>query len=383
MKSVGSVKSSFFVRKAIDHTAAFTIDRYPLKNSAILDSGTTIHIFNEISRFTNFRTADPRDFVWAGTERVPIQGYGNVDIEVTVPGNKQHSKRILRLNDVAFCQDFTSNLVSLRQLRKRGMWWDNRPGYNHLRRSDFSIVAALEDHYDQFVLEYIPEDLSRGAFHARRNKYNSWTKRAPVYGDAQKWHLRLGHPGPKALEHLVHCSTGARIRGLLTVQCDACGQSKIKRQIRRAPKDLREGPGYRLAIDFHDFNPGKGGFNSLMLVTDRWSGYCWDYYLSNREADTIIAALKHLFGLLLRQFNIKPKIAEMDNELTTQKPKVKIFLEGEQHMVLEASAPYTNSQIGGAERSGGVIMAQEELRQISFTICDCGRTRTSSMRTNE
>src|ERR1700722_1359044 len=63
MKSVGSVKSSFFVRKEIDHTAAFTIDRYPLKNSAILDSGTTIHIFNEISRFTNFRTADPRDFV--------------------------------------------------------------------------------------------------------------------------------------------------------------------------------------------------------------------------------------------------------------------------------------------------------------------------------
>ena len=91
------------------------------------------------------------------------------------------------------------------------------------------------------MLEYISDDLSRGAFHARRNKYNSWTKRAPVYGDAQKWHLRLEHPGPKALEHLVHCSTGARIRGLLTVPCDACGQSKIKRQIRRAPKDLHEG----------------------------------------------------------------------------------------------------------------------------------------------
>jgi hypothetical protein len=70
------------------------------------------------------------------------------------------------------------------------------------------------------------------------------------------------------------------------------------------PKDLHERPGYRLAIDFLDFNPGKGGFNSLMLVTE---GRCWDYYLSNREADTIITALKHLFGLLLRQFNIKPR----------------------------------------------------------------------------
>jgi hypothetical protein len=39
------------------------------------------------------------------------------------------------------------------------------------------------------------------------------------------------------------------------------------------------------------------------------------------EADIIIAALKQL---LLRQCNIKPKIAEMDNELTSQ-PKVGIF----------------------------------------------------------
>jgi hypothetical protein len=88
-----------------------------------------------------------------------------------------------------------------------------------------------------------------------------------------KWRLRLGHPGPQALEHLINCSTGALIRGLTTVECDACGQGKVKRRIRRAPRDLDEGPGYRLAIDFHDFNRGYGGFNSLMLVTDRWSGF--------------------------------------------------------------------------------------------------------------
>jgi hypothetical protein len=79
-----------------------------------------------------------------------------------------------------------------------------------------------------------------------------------------------------------------------------------------------------------------------VLITDRWSGRCWDYYLSNREADTTIAAFKHHFGLLLRQFNIKPKTVEMDNELITQKPKVRTFLEDEQHMVLEPSAAYTN-----------------------------------------
>jgi len=258
---------------------------------------------------------------------------------VTVPGTNNNQKRIakkiLRLRDVAYCQDFTTNLVSLSQLHKRGMWWDNRPGYNHLRRVDFSVVAILEKHYDQFVIEYLPHDISRATFYTRRNKHNSWTKKAPVYGDAQKWHLRLGHPGPRALEHLVNCSTGARIRGPMTVECDACGQSKTRRQVRRAPRNLHEGPGYRIAIDFHDYNPGIGGYTSLMLVTDRWSGMCWDYYLSDRKASTIIAALEHFFGMLKRQYDIEPRAAEVDNELTDRKPEVRAYLEKKEYMTIE------------------------------------------------
>ena len=169
-----------------------------------------------------------------------------------------------------------------------------------------------------------------------------------------KWHLRLGHPGPKALEHLVNCSQGARIRGLTTVECDACGQSKTRRRIRRAPKDIHEGPGHRLAIDFHDFKPGMG-FNSVLLVTDRWSGLCWEYYMSDRKARTIISALRHFFGMLKRQYDIEPKIVEADNEITTVKPEVKAYLINEEKVIVEPSAPYTNSQIGGAERSGGAI----------------------------
>jgi hypothetical protein len=53
MRRVGTVRSSFFVREGKDKDqASFSTNVYPLKNSAILDSGTTIHIFNEITRFT-------------------------------------------------------------------------------------------------------------------------------------------------------------------------------------------------------------------------------------------------------------------------------------------------------------------------------------------
>ena len=89
--------------------AALAIDQYPLKNSSILDSGTTIHIFNEITRFLNFRSATDGDFVWAGDSKVAILGYGDIDIEVLRPRNKLH---IFRLYDVAYCEGFVTNLVS-------------------------------------------------------------------------------------------------------------------------------------------------------------------------------------------------------------------------------------------------------------------------------
>ena len=44
-----------------------------LKNSAILDSGTTIHIFNEISRFLNFQSAEYDMKTLSGQENIRSQ----------------------------------------------------------------------------------------------------------------------------------------------------------------------------------------------------------------------------------------------------------------------------------------------------------------------
>jgi len=99
MRRVGTVPSSFFVREGKDKDqASFSTDIYPLKNSAILDSGTTIHIFNEITRFNDFKTADPGDYVWAGEHNVPIKGYGTVDVVINAPDKDQELKnKILRI----------------------------------------------------------------------------------------------------------------------------------------------------------------------------------------------------------------------------------------------------------------------------------------------
>jgi hypothetical protein len=68
----------------------------------------------------------------------------------------------------------------------------------------------------------------------------------------------------------VNSSQGVRIKGITTVECNACGTSKAKRQIRRFPREISEGLGLgkRIAIDFHDFEEDEDKYSSLMLITN-------------------------------------------------------------------------------------------------------------------
>lgn len=216
--------------------------------------------------------------LWAGEGRLRIHGFGEVDIYLKTPlGGKQ----LLRLKSVAYVPDLATNVTSLRRLREQGVQWDTRPQTTLLRNPDGTVLGYVEDHYDQFVLEYIPDDLDRAAFFTRRNQFNSWTLRRPHKAEAYRWHLQLRHPVPGALEHLVNSTQGVRIKGVTTAECDSCAKAKMHRHIRRAPRNLTNfRPGESLALDFHDFEPDEADYNSLLLIVDRVSGYMWDFYLT-------------------------------------------------------------------------------------------------------
>ena len=138
---------------------------------------------------------------------------------------------------------------------------------------DNSVIAELQELYGQWVIEYRPEPTVPFAF--ATHKFNSRTSRPSQKADALRWHKRMGHPGPSALEHLVQQSEGVRIKGITTVKCDACGKAKSKRQVRRSPRHIDEGPGERIAVDFHAYEDGSSTKEkSQMLITDRFSGLC-------------------------------------------------------------------------------------------------------------
>ena len=263
---------------------------------------------------------------------------------------------------MAYCPDLLCSLVSFRILRHQGLWWDTKSEPTTLKRADNTIVAELQELYGQWVLEYRTEP-TQASLHALR------TKRSPQKADAQRWHRRLGHPGPSALEHLVQQSEGVRIKGITTVQCDACGRAKLKRQVRRTPRRIDEGPGERLAIDFHDYEDGSSTKEkSQMLITDRFSGFLWDFYFKdNRPARSIISTLSIFVKFLKSQFNITVKVIETDNEIVTVKQQVEKWCTA-QNIRLEPSAPDTQAQNGGAERSGGVIKEKARAMRLDANL---------------
>jgi len=106
-----------------------TSQLHPLKLSTIFDLKTTLHIFNDLSHFYNFKKVPKHKYVIASNSEVPILDYSNVAVQVTRPDK---SKGILCLKDIAFCTDFNTNLVSFCLLQKWGYYWDNKRDNNCL-----------------------------------------------------------------------------------------------------------------------------------------------------------------------------------------------------------------------------------------------------------
>jgi hypothetical protein len=220
-----------------------------------------------------------------------------------------------------------------------------------LRKQDGTIIGNLNEIHGQWVIEYNP--LNEASYHTHTT--NSRTKRSPQKASAILWHKRLGHPGPSAIEHLVQQAEGVRVKGVTTVECNSCGRAKSRRQISRAPRINDEGPGERLALDFHSYEEQSlNKEKSQLLIVDKFSGLQWDlYFTDNRTANSIIKKLSDFVTFLKNHYNITVKVIEADNEITTVKPQVERWL-ASKGITVEPSAPDTQAQNGGAERSGGV-----------------------------
>ena len=62
-------------------------------------------------------------------------------------------------------------------------------------------------------------------------------------------------------------------RQITIVNCNNYSYTKIKYQIYYQTHEYPEKAGSQLALDFHDFEPDKDSYNSIILIIDYYSGY--------------------------------------------------------------------------------------------------------------
>ena len=365
VKVVGVAEAAFLVKYSKEHSSFITNSDYSLCKSTLLDSATTIDIFNDISRFVHFRKAPRNHVVRCGNHFVPILGYGTVDVDIR-EGNKQG---ILRIGDSAYCPDFMTNLVCFAKLKKRGIFWDTEK--NQLfRASDRSVVCSLREIAGQQVINYRPIERQFEAFAVNRVPRRKVTSRDPrpaKKGDGLLWHRRLGHAGPMAVSKLGENSLGVKLTGPNTVQCPHCSLAKIKRQeARRPPMRDRSIPGLEIHIDWTDIEESYDGYVRTMFFTDAATGLVTPYFMTTFGTEKEnLAALKDYVEHLEDRHGLNVKIVRSDNELFTNRTRRWLR---KKKIDCEPSAPRTQQQNGVAERSGGVVITRARAMRIGANL---------------
>ena len=165
------------------------------------------------------------------------------------------------------------------------------------------------------------------------------------------------------LQQLGNCY-GARLQGPSTVQCQACAQGKIRRQIsRRRPDRPRDKPFEEIWIDWSDLAEDHDGYIRVMLITDAYSGMVFPYFMTThgtgKENKRILC---DFIDYVEKQYGFTVKIVKSDGELFSKPVCKELF---KRKIKAEKSSPNSQSQNGGAERSGGVNMEKSRAMRIA------------------
>jgi GAG-pre-integrase domain len=273
---------------------------YALHDSFILDSTSTIHVCNNRERIQSLRPATENDHLIAGASRIPIEGFGLV--EITLKRTPTSTQRI-KLAEVALVPSFHTNIVSLDRLMQWNVHWNTER--QDLRHKG-AIFGIVEKRHGQWVLEYSPiETASFAARSAQPQPDSSAT--------ASQWHQRLGHVGPDALEHLSAPVTGAKLTdGPSTIQCEACSTCKMHKMVSGWATPRAATPFERVHLDLIQMTEGFNGDKWVLHFLDDATRMNFVYTLPRKSFLTV--TIQQFTALIRRRFKYEVGTFHADNE---------------------------------------------------------------------
>jgi hypothetical protein len=115
-------------------------------------------------------------------------------------------------------------------------------------------------------------------------------------------------------------------------------------------------------VDFHNYASGINEYIFQVILINRAIGYVWNYYFITRKFANLIKMFDAFFNIIKMHNFIKVKTVKCDNEIEKHS-QVAEFLTFKS-IRIKPSAPNTQGQNGGAERSGGVLKDKERVMRV-------------------
>jgi hypothetical protein len=309
-----------------------------------LDSCADTHVCSDLDRFYDFRPSYDEQ-VKVGDTTTAILGIGKVLIAI----QSQSGLDWIELHDVAYCPGFHINLVSYQRLKAQGVRWNDETGWLVWNGSNWARVA---DQSGWPVVE-------ARTHQERPNRYSMATSRAMPTSKATmaRWHARLGHIGAETLKQLPQSVEGVQLLDDAIARdtdlCEQCVQGQLSQRISRYPTYRGSYPFEKVHFDLIHVEEAFNADCWILHFYCAFSGYHVVFNLPFKTGPLILKATETLLKLT-KTWGYVVREMRCDNErsLVPQWHEL-LRLAG---IKFYPSPPYTPSQNGAAERSGGVIV---------------------------
>jgi hypothetical protein len=185
-----------------------------------VDSGCTIHICMDKSKFTSLNTSDITSVQVADGRCIEVAGIGTITIHVMT---EENSIIPIILHNVLYVPQLQRNLFSLK------LFSENPP---HLSHHGISITgkAAHLIIQDSKSTHRILLNTTGKFYILPTTKVSESTMVTNHISSSELWHYRLGHSSSVDLTHLTKCVTGLSVSGKFNhSECEPCLVGKMAR----------------------------------------------------------------------------------------------------------------------------------------------------------
>ena len=325
-----------------------------LADSFILDSGATVHVCNDVSRFVDFKESKTNVRIAIGDTNTCVKGWGKVLIKAApVTGDEPLD---IVLHNVAYIPGFGCNIVSLWVIMKQGFVWHTLKGMILRNRVP---ICRVEKHCNMFTMEY---NEPRHRVHTAVKRTGRSFKRPESQETMEIWHQRLGHPSFEAVQHLPEATGGVKLTKQSDEEdtirkCETCRISKAKQKISRVPAERENLPWKKVHFDIIAANPAYNDSTQLLHF------YC-DATKSHRVVDlkfakddslnTVKEAIFQFIAWVKTQFGYSVKVMQSDLDRALGKEFVDTLTD--KGIEWHQAVAYAKEQHGGSERSGRMLI---------------------------